>query len=320
VGVLEDLFNLGNGIRSGFEDVPSFLKNVATANGHGIATDGRKLIGDTGDVIEGAETLGIDIGKVPAEYAGTVGKFADSPILSAAQLAIEAEKALTGSGDPQRGDGYQQSAAKLVEAVETLHTARVNPDIWDGAAASTYDNSNELHRKKVSDVSDADRLLGDILDNEAGQVSRTRQTLDDASQYLYDYGLATSWMNLVPGLNVAKLIADTTAATAALGTTETAIVILAKNALENANRINDPTAVYDDAAKDISGKDSCGGFTDSPKDDQKENLPTRLHSDAPYTYPKSIEPPKSPWPPGIPWGSATDAPSGAVPTPAPQHH
>lgn len=310
MGVLEDLFNLGNGIRSGVEDIPSFLKSVATADGHGIVTDGRKLIGDAGDVIEGAGTLGIDLGKVPAEYAGSFGKLADSPILSAAQLAIEAEKALTGSGDPQGGDGYSQSSAKLFEAVQTLDTAKVNPDIWDGAASSAYDASSLAHRKKVSSVSDADSILGQILDIEAGQVSRTRQTLDDTSQYLYDYGLATAWMNLVPGLNVAKLIADSTAATAALGTTEAAIVILAKNAMENAARIDAPTATYDEAAKDVSGEDACGAFVYPTQD--REELPTRLDPEAKYTYPKSTEPPKEKWPPPILWGSSTDVPPAAA--------
>jgi hypothetical protein len=74
VSVLDELFNLGNGIRSGFQDVPSVLEHVLTGDVHGVVTDGRKLIGDAGDVIEGAGALGLELGNVPAKYAGSLGR------------------------------------------------------------------------------------------------------------------------------------------------------------------------------------------------------------------------------------------------------
>jgi hypothetical protein len=307
VSILTDLFKIGNGIRSGIQDAPGLVKDVLTLNGHGVLTDGRKLIGDVNDVLGGAAHLGLDLGKLPEKYAGSLGKWADSPVLSAAQLGIEGEKKLTGSGDPQVGTGYKQSAVKLNEAVETLIDAEVNPDIWDGAASRAYDETSKAHRRHVSDVSVADGDIGDVLNTEAGQVTRTRKTLDDTSQYLYDYGLATAWMNYVPGLDAAKLAADTVAATGALTTTNTTMMILAKNALENALKIRQSTGAYDGAAKDTSGAGGiCGTFVD-PHLDQRNNLPTRLHPDTKYTYPKSTHPP-SPGPPATPYASPAPAP------------
>jgi hypothetical protein len=47
-------------------------------------TDGRKVVGDVGDVLEGVGDLGASLGKVSAGYTKTAGKLADSPILAAA--------------------------------------------------------------------------------------------------------------------------------------------------------------------------------------------------------------------------------------------
>lgn len=313
MSVLEKLFNLGNGIRSGFQDVPSLIGHVLSGDVHGVVTDGRKLIGDAGDVVEGAGALGLELGKVPAKYAGSLGKYADSPILSAAQLAIEAQKALTGSGDPHGGGGYSESATKLAETVETLISAEVNADMWDGAAAEAYDGASKAHRRTVSNVSVADSDIGRVLDTEAGQVSRTREALDTASQGLYDYGLATAWMNLVPGLNAAKFAADAAAAASALAATDSTMLILAKNAVENALQITKSTDTYTSAAaKDTSGM--AGRFVE-PRDDQVENLPTRLRPGATYTRPKPSVPAPT-GPPAVPYESP---PASPAPLPSPPH-
>jgi hypothetical protein len=250
VGVLEDLFNLGNGIRSGIQDVPSLVGNVLTGDVHGAVTDGRKVVGDVGDVLEGVGDLGASLGKVSAGYTKTAGKLADSPILAAAQLAIEAQKATTGSGHPEDGNGYRESAKRLEECVNELIRAEPHEDRWDGAASAEYAKTNESHRKATSKVQDADQNIASILSIEAGQVSRTRQTLAETSQNLYDYGLATAWMNFVPGANVAKMAADTAAAAAALATTDATMLILAKNSVENALRVREWIDKYSDAAAD----------------------------------------------------------------------
>jgi uncharacterized protein YukE len=292
VGVLEDLFNLGNGIRSGFEDVPALFKDIVTFDPHGAVTDGRKLIGDAGDVLTGVGQLGIDLGRVPEKYLGTFGKWADSPILSAAQLVIEGEKAMCGSGEPTDGTGYLESAEKLEDTVQHLvDTTEVIPDLWSGKAATAYDETGKEHRRRISRMSAGDGSVGNTLNTEAGQVSRTRKTLDDTSQYLYDYGLATAWMNYVPGANVAKIAADTAAASAALATTETTMLILANNVLENARAINAAREDIEAGTQDTSGDRTLGAFVD-PRDDQKGNLPPRMQPGTKYHYPIGLPPPK----------------------------
>lgn len=319
MGLLEDLFNVGNGVRSYVQDVPGFVGNVLTGDVHGAVTDGRKILGDVGDVLKGAEglgkDLGVSIGVVPAEYAGTVGKLADSPILAAAQLAIEYQKALTGSGDPEDGNGYRQSAEHLAEAVVTLSHADPVGDSWNGRASEVYTGTNSTHRGHTSDVQAADEEIGKILSTEAGQVSRTRQTLDETSQNLYDYGLATAWMTFVQGLNAAKIAGDTAAAAAALATTDATMWILAENSVENALRIRRHIDKYETAAGDKSGdkEGACDAFV-PPLEDQS-NLPSRLNPGTPYTVPEPEEPPEY-GPPATPYGSSVQPPP-AVPPPFP---
>jgi hypothetical protein len=307
LGLLEDLFNVGNGIRSGIEDVPSFVGNVLTGDVHGTVTDGRKLIGDVGDVLNGVSDLGATMSTVSSRYAGTIGKFADSQILAAAQLAIEGEKATTGSGDPEEGNGYRESATRLDEAVETLIDATPAPDRWNGKASATYTDTNNAHRTQTSNVQVADHAIGAILSIEAGQVSRTRQTLDEASQDLYDYGLATAWMNYLPPLRAAKMAADSAAAAAALATTNTTMAILVKNSAENAARIRQHISKYEGAAKDTSGTGgACGTFVEQNVDIAEGTRPERLDPSGKYEVPKPLDPHDGP--PAIPYGSLPQAP------------
>jgi hypothetical protein len=315
VGLLEDLANIGNGVRSYVQDVPDFIGNVLTGDVHGAATDGRKILGDVGDVLKGVGGLGVNLGKVPAEYAGTVGKLADSPILSAAQLAIEYQKSLTGSGDPEDGNGYSESAKRLEECVTELIHAEPHFDRWNGAASTEYKAINEAHKDHTSDVQAADEKIGEILSREAGQVSRTRKTLDDTSQYLYDYGLATAWMNFVPGGAAAKMAADTVAAAGALATTDATMWILVKNSVENALEVHDWIAKYDGAAQDTSGDGGiCGTFVDPDVDIGSGTRPTRLDPEQPYTVP-SPEDPIEYGPPLTPYDSPTQTPQTTVPAP-----
>lgn len=316
--LLQDLFDLGNGIRSGIQDVPQLFQDVVNLDAHGALTDGRKVIGDVGDVLNGLGGLGMGITQVPRQiaekYAGsTLGKLADSKILSAAQLAIEAEKATTGSGDPEDGNGYHESAVRLEKVVDTLAHADPAGDRWNGAAAKTYTELNSKHRAHVSDVQVADESIGNILSTEATQVSRTRRTLDETNQYLSDYGAATAWMNFVPGLAQAKAVADMAAASAAIATTTGAITILTGQAAVHAIQIKALMGHYTGAARDTSGEvlDARGNpvvgapFVTQDVDLDAETRPERIDPERPYWVPAPTTPPNSP---GTPYASRTQQP------------
>jgi hypothetical protein len=301
VGILKDLFDIGNGIRSGISDVPGLVKDVLELDMHGVATNGRKVIGDTKDVVSGLAGLGIDIAPAPVKYLGELGKLADSPIIAAAQLIIESQKKLTGSGSLEEGSEYWQSAIYLQKALETLVGAELEEDdkTWDGAAASAYNTVTIAHRKHVSAVSAADQEIGRVLKTEADQVRQTREVLDSTSQTLSDYGLATRALLLIPGANIAKLIAaDTAAAAAALATTSTQMGIMVSNSFQNASDIRRVSVDYEDAKSDTSGyAGGCGPFVD-PLQDQAD-LPSHAKADSPYEprkRPPIYGPPATPLP------------------------
>lgn len=313
--LLKDLFDLGNGIRGGVQDVPQLFQDVMNLDAHGALTDGRKVIGDVGDVLNGLGGLGMGLTRVPQQiaekYAGSwVGKLADSQILSAAQLAIEAARATTGSGDPEDGNGYRESATRMQTVVQTLADADPRGDRWSGAASKRYSDINSQHRSHVSDVQVADEAVGAIIATEAGQVSRTRKILDDTNQYLSDFGAATAWMNYVPGLRQAKMVADLAAASAALTTTNATMAVLVKNAAENAARIRSHIDAYSKAAADTSspaeGKPddlNIGDpFVSQNTDVDPESKPARLNERDVFDVPTPDTPPNTP---GIPYGSAT---------------
>ncbi len=248
-------------------------------------------MGDVGDVLNGAAGLGVELGSAPIKYAGTLGKWADSPVLSAAQLIIEGQKKLTGTGDIEAGGGYSGSATNLETAVTTLIGAELkdNDDGWNGAAANAYNAATKAHRVHVSNVSVADRNIGKTLEKEARQVRETRECLDSTSQLLYDYGLATRAMLAIPGANVAKILsADLAAAGAAVATTSSQMGVMVFNSFQNAREIEAANDLYDAAKRDSSGNaGGCGPFVD-PQDDQND-LPARARAGTKYE-PRQIDP------------------------------
>lgn len=254
MGFEEDLLDIGNGIRSGLPDALNW-----------------------------AGDLGASVGKVSASYAVPVGDSAETKILSATRLVIEAEKATTGAGAPEDGTGYRESASRLEECVETLIDADPHPDRWDGKAASTYQGTNGSHRSLVSKIRNADHHIATILALEADQVSQARHTLDETLRHLSDHGLATAIMSSLPGAAAAKLAADAAAASAALATTNSTMTNLVTNSAENALRIRGWIDDYTEAAKDDSG--AGGTFVVPSEDIGQGTRPTRLNSSQPPDVP-----------------------------------
>lgn len=309
MGLFEDLFQIGDGLRSGVTDAPSFVVNLLSGDVHGAVTDGRNLIGDVVGILDGVEGLGVSLGEVPKRYLGSAAKLADSKILAAAQLAIEGQKALTGSGDPEEGNGYRDSARRLEDTVETLIDAAPHGDRWDGAAAQEYAGTNATHRRITSAMSVADQAVADIIATEAGQVQRTRRCLDDASQQLYDFGLATSWMMFIPPLVPGKIAGDLAAASAALATTSASVAVLAKNSLENASRLRSNLHYYEDAKSDKSGgPEGCEAGIITQAED-RGRLPSRIGKADDYTVPEPEVPYQGP--PATPYGGPAPTSPGA---------
>jgi hypothetical protein len=314
--------DLITGIAGVATDVPSLVGNVAKGDIGQAMVDGRKVLGDGKDIALGLSSLGANLGPVPSFLEKSpMLKLAESKVIAAAQLAISGMKATTGSGDPYTGDQFRDSSKRLADVVETLIHAEPHKDQWDGTASQVYNATNASHRRLASDVQAADAEIAGHIDTEAGQVTRTRQTLDDQSDWLTKYDLATAVMNLSPPTAALKLAMDLAAAAGALDISGATMAVLVKNSLENADRIGEASKRYVDAAKDTSGTplDACGagevfpvpkdGEDSLPKPNKETPLPgtgenkqpTRTKPDEPYTVPAPEEPPVQA--PATPYGA-----------------
>ena len=315
--------DLISGVRGAWTDVPSLAKDVFGGDVHAAVNDGRKVLGDADDIVQGLSSLGVSMGPVPSALSNsTVMKLAESKVLSAAQLAIEGLKKTTGSGAPCTGEEFRGSSERLNQVVSTLIDAEPHGDRWDGTAAQVYAAVNASHRRCVSDMQVADLAIAEVIDIEAGQVARTRTTLDDASRNLTDYDLATAWMNATPPTAAMKFAMDVAAAGAAMATVNATMAVLVKNSVENAMEIRAQLDFYANSSADTSGnpEGGCDVFaapdedhplarpddaTPLPDPADGTRTPTRSHPDAPFTVPAPETP--APPTPATPYGATPPA-------------
>lgn len=322
MGFLDDAFDVVHGGASTVADTAGFLGDVLTGDVHGAVTNGSQVIGDVNDVLQGLEGLGASLGQVPRRFAeSTLVKLTDSPPIDAALMAIEAMKATTGSGAPEDGEGFRASAHLLEEAVDLLIDAKPHDDRWSGDASGIYLDRAVTHKNLTSRVQVADGEIQRILSDEADEVSRTRSTLDNTSQYLQDFALSTSWMNVVPGGRAAKLSVDSAAAAAGLATATFTVANLAQASFSNAAKIRSQLHHYQDAAQEKLdlATGACDPFIDAKKDIQPGHRPRRLDPRRDYEVPTPLEP--IPFgPPATPYGVTATPPAtagSAPPSPTP---
>jgi hypothetical protein len=249
-------------------------------------------------------------------------------VIQAALWAIAGMKLTTGTGAPCNGDEFRNSSTHLDDVVKTLMDADPHPDRWDGTASQVYKVVNDEHMQLAGDAGDADLKVAAVLDNEAEQVTSTRNTLDEVSKNLSDYDLATCWMNAFPASRAVKLAADLAAVAVAMPICTFTMEALIGHSIANAMQINDYVHLYANAANDTTGDpSSCDIF---PNFDQRKlpdlgsRHPERLPDpDAPfeppsrslpgtqYTEPGLEEPRVTP--PAIPFGAPAPAAPSALP-------
>lgn len=342
---------LASGVVNGAKDGASLVDNLLDRDVGGALQDAFKLADDVGDVTEGLASLGFGVGPLPTAFKSMKSLVpAESKILWLAQLAIDGMKLTTGSGNPTNGDEFRGSSDHLGDAVATLIGAEPHTDRWDGTASQVYNAVNASHRRVAFEVQNADFEVANILDDEAEQVGRTRETLDDQIEWLKIYDYATMAMNSTAPSAALKVLLDTAAAATATGIAADAIGKLFTNSVQNALRIRDQLDGYEGAAKDTSGKPmgGCEVFAVPDQDDPDERLarpkketplpdlhaptkaPTRSLPETKYTVPSPEEPivygppatpygnpaPVSPTTPSTPPSTTPKAPGAAGPPPA----
>ncbi|NOQ57379.1 MULTISPECIES: EspA/EspE family type VII secretion system effector [Mycolicibacterium] len=342
---------LASGVVNGAKDGASLVDNLLDRDVGGALQDAFKLADDVGDVTEGLASLGFGVGPLPTAFKSMKSLVpAESKILWLAQLAIDGMKLTTGSGNPTNGDEFRGSSDHLGDAVATLIGAEPHTDRWDGTASQVYNAVNASHRRVAFEVQNADFEVANILDDEAEQVGRTRETLDDQIEWLKIYDYATMAMNSTAPSAALKVLLDTAAAATATGIAADAIGKLFTNSVQNALRIRDQLDGYENGARDTSGNPdgACEVFS-MPKDPEEELPrydriadklpedpyspvvpPTRSLPETKYTVPSPEEPivygppatpygnpaPVSPTTPSTPPSTTPKAPAAAGPPPA----
>lgn len=333
--VFEAPFKIASGVVNGVKDGVSFVDHARKGDMGGVMQDGLKLMNDANDLVEGLTTLGAAITPLPTAFGASKGtQIADSKIIWAAQMLIDGMKLTTGSGTPVNGDEFRESSKRLEDVVLTLISAEPHDDRWNGTASHVYKAVNASHRRLASQVQAADEFVAGVLDTEADQVARTRETLQDQNDWLKAYDLATCWMQASAPSRALKVVLDTTASVAALDIAGGTMVVLAKNSLENSARITSKVGTYTKAQGDTSGPPASEGlFKPFPEDklpgadtrqpgsrmpEEGEDIPPeRTEADAPYTVP-SPEEPEQHGPPATPYGAPiTPAPVTPLPSGAP---
>lgn len=330
--VFEAPFKIASGVVNGVKDGVSLVDNARKGDMGGVMQDGLKLMNDANDLVEGLTTLGAAVAPLPTAFGASKGtQIADSKIIWAAQMLIDGMKLTTGDGTPVNGDEFRESSKRLEDVVLTLISAAPHSDRWDGTSSQVYNAVNASHRRLTSQVQAADEAIAGVLDTEAGQVARTRETLQDQNDWLKAYDLATCWMQASGPGRAIKVVLDTAASVAALDIAGGTMVVLVKNSLENAGRITGRTGAYTKAQGDTSGApESEGVFPPIPEDklpgadsrqpgsrmpEKGEDVPpSRTQSRTPYTVP-SPEEPEQHGPPATPYG-APMTPTPTAPLPA----
>lgn len=271
------------------------------------------LLGEALDLLRRyGEVVGVDWDDGPSvldRVANTVTTFAGSPILAAAQVTIQGMKATTGSGEPQAGEAFTKSADLYEEAGNLLIDAAPKDDRWDGTAAGTYGDTNDIHRRLTLEVAEAERKMHAALSRLAAQVKATRTDLQDAIDFLSDYDTSTSWMNAIPGGAAVKAAGDLGVAATQIGLAEASIAKLVAESAVVAHKVRTQQARYANAAgeelldsnPDPEKKFPCG----EPFGDERKTgtLPSRAQSNVPYTPPEHDGPPVV-FPPATPYESS----------------
>lgn len=324
LGNLSDLVGIGEGVKGGLEHGKKLVTDLSDGHYRDAVGDGFSVMRDVAGILDSVTGLGLVPGVMKVRYVQKFAALADSAILSAAQKTIEAAKWTTGTGDPDVGTGFSDSAKALNRVIDNLIDAKPADDRWNGKAADEYSYRNDEHRHAVSGAQSADEKISWILSGEAELIKHTRESLDGFVQDLKDLDLATLWLNAVPGGEVLKMTVDGAGAAAALASTTVKMGNLAKESLQNSLHINEAAEFYSKAVEDVSGREksgSCGNFifVQQEEDVSTTGRPDRLKVEGgkpvPYVPPKPLEPPQY-GPPATPLPVPT-APPPATPLPAP---
>jgi hypothetical protein len=272
-----------------------------------------RFTADSSDFLRTTAQLGADLAPWTKNFVDNpFVKTSKSPILAAAQGVITGMRLTTGFGTPETGEALGESTKLFDEALSVFIDAQPRADSWDGAAAEEYGRRDHDQKDRASLLHAGDDAMRGALIREAGQVGATRDTLDDWSRYLWDFGLATFAIGLLgPYGRAAQLALDAGAAATALGVTGNSMWNLVNDASDNAAKVREASDYYRQADHEVVKGLGCDPF--GP---ERSKLPTRINPPIPNHVPAAGSNDEPQWPPATPYGeSGMPAPNAPIPGP-----
>ncbi|TRW78211.1 hypothetical protein FK535_25990 [Mycolicibacterium sp. 018/SC-01/001] len=158
-------------------------------------------------------------------------------ILGAGQRLITGMRATTGQGRPDSGDMFALGAAGFLSAAQTVGAAYPR-DSWQGAGAAAYTAATRRVAGRTEALAVLDRGVHEVIDREAAQIVRRRETLDQQFTRLSSLRRATGSLAAIPGVGIAMRSAvEMAAVTAAVDVCGTELRDLAADTATNADRL-----------------------------------------------------------------------------------
>ena len=165
MGTLVDAYSEFNWLDGLIRGHPSAMKEHP---GWSVAGIGADFIGMMQPLaVAGGEALG----------AARFAEAAATPIIAAALVSMMGMSNSCGFGSPNDGQQFSSGADGFKKAADSLNGTK-HPDSWQGSASDSYGSRNEEHQRRVVAMAEADEMVKKALADEAGQVTRTRDTLD----------------------------------------------------------------------------------------------------------------------------------------------
>lgn len=109
--------------------------------------------------------------------ATRIAEAAAVPVIAAGLLSMMTMSNLCGFGNPNNGWQFASGAKGFKKVADSLQGTKPSTS-WQGTASEEYGNRNDEHQRRVVAIAETDETVQKALADEAGQVTRTRDTLD----------------------------------------------------------------------------------------------------------------------------------------------
>ncbi|MUL66447.1 hypothetical protein BOO86_18380 [Mycobacterium sp. CBMA 234] len=201
------------------------------------------------DFVSGLQTMGslaagATEGAAAAKFAASIA----TPVINAGLLALMGMTNTCGFGKPNDGWQFNSGADGFKKAAEALDGTKP-PASWAGGASDTYGSRNEEHQQRVAAIAEADQAVQKALADEAGQVVRTRETLDHMAIFLGLCIPIAIAMNVAPAVGTAaSQVFQIGVTVPSLATAAESMAVLMANSGRNSAEIDKACMRYSELA------------------------------------------------------------------------